>query len=78
MARFAVAETIDGEHVVALREIGQHAGVVLPLHALAVHEHERRPVVGTFGVVDDGLDHRAGCLARKEEAWAQPGRGGSA
>ncbi|BFL06481.1 hypothetical protein CE91St35_26250 [Eggerthella lenta] len=41
MARFAVTEAVDGEHVVALREIGQHVGIVLPLHALAVHEVSR-------------------------------------
>ena len=41
VAGLAVPEAVDGEHVVAFCQVGKHARVVLPLHALAVHEVSR-------------------------------------
>lgn len=58
MRRFAMAETVHGEHVVALCQVRQCAGVIFPLRRLAVHQQERRAVVGALGVVDDGRSRR--------------------
>ena len=52
--RFAMSETIYGEHVIALRQLGQHGRVIFPFHSLPMHEQKRRPAVGTFCIVDRG------------------------
>ena len=52
MLGFAMPEAVDGKHVVSPSQLRQNAGIILPFHALAVHEHQSRAVIRSFGIVD--------------------------
>ena len=55
LSRASVAVAVDRVHVVSLRQFGEHARVVLPIHRLPVDEQQCRPIVRAFRVVH----HRA-------------------